>query len=179
MDSNTIHGPTGQKTVTQHPGRFWMLTCFDVSRWLRWNFEVKPVALERLWNYLSRELENVENGVCMRPGHQFWCGLLLDSEVDSKLSWTRLPTGGARPPCSPARPWCSISTPCPSPSFLSTSTSLGSNLFSFSQLEEQRNEFTCCFSWCARDLVMGPCIKIGGMVISVVLISSSQVLYAL
>src|SRR5881394_4446686 len=31
MDSNTIHGPMAQKTVTQHPGRFWMLTCFDVS----------------------------------------------------------------------------------------------------------------------------------------------------
>src|SRR6266540_2099121 len=65
------------------------------------------------------------------------------------------------------------STPCPSPSFLSTSTSLGSNLFSFSQLEEQRNEFTSCFSCRARDLVIGPSLKIGGMVISMVLMSSS------
>ena len=28
---NTIHGPTYQKKVSQHPGRFWMLTCFDDS----------------------------------------------------------------------------------------------------------------------------------------------------
>uniref|UniRef100_A0A0A9AQK7 Uncharacterized protein n=1 Tax=Arundo donax TaxID=35708 RepID=A0A0A9AQK7_ARUDO len=32
MDSNTIHGPTAQKTVTQHPDRFWTPTCFDDSR---------------------------------------------------------------------------------------------------------------------------------------------------
>ena len=32
MGPNTIHGPTDQKTVSQHPDRFWMLTCFDDSR---------------------------------------------------------------------------------------------------------------------------------------------------
>ena len=31
MGPNTIHGPTDQKTVSQHSGRFWMLTCFDDS----------------------------------------------------------------------------------------------------------------------------------------------------
>ena len=31
MGPNTIHGPTDQKTVSQHPDRFWMLTCFDES----------------------------------------------------------------------------------------------------------------------------------------------------
>src|SRR6266511_323138 len=99
-----------------------------------------------LWKYLARELENVQNGVCMRPGHQFWCGLLLDSEVESKSSWAWAPARCGRPSCSSSTP-----RPFPSPCwsstrFLSTSTSLGSNLLSFSQLEEQRNEFTCCFS---------------------------------
>ena len=32
MGPNMIHGPTDQKTVSQHPGRFWTLTCFDDSR---------------------------------------------------------------------------------------------------------------------------------------------------
>jgi hypothetical protein len=32
MGPNTIHSPTDQKTVSQHPGRFWTLTCFDDSR---------------------------------------------------------------------------------------------------------------------------------------------------
>ena len=32
MGSKTIHGPTDQKTVSQHPYRFWMLTYFDDSR---------------------------------------------------------------------------------------------------------------------------------------------------
>ena len=32
MGPNTIHGPTDQTTVSQHPGRFWTLTCFDDSR---------------------------------------------------------------------------------------------------------------------------------------------------
>ena len=31
MGPNTIHGPTDQKTVSQHPGRLWILTCFDDS----------------------------------------------------------------------------------------------------------------------------------------------------
>ena len=31
MSPNTIHCPMDQKTVSQHPGRFWMLICFDDS----------------------------------------------------------------------------------------------------------------------------------------------------
>lgn len=30
-----VHGPTAQKTVAQHHGRFWTSHCFDDSRWLR------------------------------------------------------------------------------------------------------------------------------------------------
>ena len=32
MGPNTIHGPTDQKTVSQHPDRFWTLTCDHDSR---------------------------------------------------------------------------------------------------------------------------------------------------
>ena len=32
MGPNTIHGPTDQKTVSQHPGRFWTPTCDHDSR---------------------------------------------------------------------------------------------------------------------------------------------------
>ena len=32
MVPNTIHGPTDQNTVSQHPDRFWTLTCFGDSR---------------------------------------------------------------------------------------------------------------------------------------------------
>ena len=31
MGSKTIHDPMDQKTVSQHPSRFWRLTCFDDS----------------------------------------------------------------------------------------------------------------------------------------------------
>ena len=31
MGPNTIHGPTDQIKVSQHPDRFWTLTCFDDS----------------------------------------------------------------------------------------------------------------------------------------------------
>jgi len=39
MGSKTIHGPTDQKKVSQHPGRFWMLT-----------FSIVPLTLILMWN---------------------------------------------------------------------------------------------------------------------------------
>ena len=48
MGSNTIHGPTTQQAVSQHQNKIWMLTCFDGTRWLRMNFKMVLVVLERL-----------------------------------------------------------------------------------------------------------------------------------
>src|SRR6266542_17325 len=86
----------------------------------------------------KRSLHASWASILVRPAPGFRGGV----EVD--LAWA---------PARCGRPSCSSSTPRPfpipcwsSPRFLSTSTSLGSNLFLFSQLEEQRNEFTCYFS---------------------------------
>ena len=43
--------------------------------------------LEAPWNYLSIHIKTIQNGLRMWPEHQFWCGLLLDSEMDSNLSF--------------------------------------------------------------------------------------------
>ena len=45
MGPNKIHGQTNQKTVSQHPGRFWTLTCFDNFCGFRRAFE---------WDHLDR-----------------------------------------------------------------------------------------------------------------------------
>ena len=45
MGPNTIHSPTDQKTVSQHPDRFWTLTCDHDSRWLQTAFDVRPLRL--------------------------------------------------------------------------------------------------------------------------------------
>jgi hypothetical protein len=48
MGSDTIHGPTAQKAVTQHPDRFWTSTYFSDSRRLKWNLDMRPAPLESL-----------------------------------------------------------------------------------------------------------------------------------
>jgi hypothetical protein len=64
-----------------------MLIYFDDSYWLLMNFDVKPKLLARLWNYLPC-ICGFENGVRMHPLCRFYPGLLLESEIDSNLSWT-------------------------------------------------------------------------------------------
>jgi hypothetical protein len=66
IGSDMIHRPMDQKTVTQHPDRFWTSTCFDDSCRLRYDFNMRPVPLEDLWNFLSKHIKNVSNGVRMR-----------------------------------------------------------------------------------------------------------------
>jgi hypothetical protein len=48
MGSDMIHGPTAQKTVTQHPDKFWTSTYFNYSQRLRYNFDMRLVLLEAL-----------------------------------------------------------------------------------------------------------------------------------
>ena len=97
MDPNTIHGPKAQKMVSQHCDRFWASPCFNDSCRLLTNLGLKPVPLEAPWNYLSIHIKNVWNGFRMRLGCYFWCGLLLDSEVDSNLSCFGPPPWGIDP----------------------------------------------------------------------------------
>jgi hypothetical protein len=80
---NTIHRPTAQKTTAQHPDRFWTFTCFDNSRWLRWNFDVGLVPLEALLNSFSIYMKNVQNGLHM------WLGHLFGACCSWTLRWTR------------------------------------------------------------------------------------------
>jgi hypothetical protein len=74
---------------------------------------------------------------------------------------------------SPSPPWCPVFPPWFTHWFLIIIKSLGSNRFSISLLEEHWNEFTWWFSYYAYDLVIGPCISMGGMVLSNVVMSSS------
>jgi hypothetical protein len=43
---NFIHSPRGQDMVTQHHDRFCEPHCFNVSRGLRMNLDMRPVPLE-------------------------------------------------------------------------------------------------------------------------------------
>jgi hypothetical protein len=52
------------------------------------NYDVKLKPLIILSNYLSLSMWIVENGVCMDSERQFCMGLLLESKMDSNLSWT-------------------------------------------------------------------------------------------
>jgi hypothetical protein len=81
MGSDTIHGPTTQKAVTQHPDRFWMSTRFSDSRRLSWNFDMRPVPLEALYHFLSNHIKNVPNGLCMRSWILLQVGLVMQSET--------------------------------------------------------------------------------------------------
>jgi hypothetical protein len=56
---NLIHSPQGQDMVTQHRDRFCAPHCFDVSRGLRRNVDMRPVPLESLSSYLSIHIKNV------------------------------------------------------------------------------------------------------------------------
>jgi len=93
---------TAQKTATQRPDRFWMSICFDDSRWLRWNFDVGPLPLVILSNYLSIHTWIVENEVRMQPGRPFYYKLLLKPEMDLSLTWIGPPTW-IRHPCLPSK----------------------------------------------------------------------------
>jgi len=87
MGSKMIHGRTAQKIVSQQPDRFWTFTSFDNFCLLQTNLVHKPVPLEAPLNYLSIHIKNIQNGLCMQPGCRFWCGLLLNFEMDSNLSF--------------------------------------------------------------------------------------------
>ena len=50
------------------------------------------MALEILSPYLSKHILNVSIGLRMRPRRHFSCALLLDSEMDSNLTWIGPPT---------------------------------------------------------------------------------------
>ena len=92
-----IHETTAQRTAAQRSGRFWMSYYFNDSCWLLMNLGLNLVPLEAPWNYLSIHIKNIQNGLRMRPGRHFWCGLLLDSEVDSNLSCFGPPLWGLEP----------------------------------------------------------------------------------
>jgi hypothetical protein len=62
---NLIHSPRGHDMVTQQRDRFYAPYCFDVSRGLRRNLDMRPVPLESLSSYLSIHIKNVQNGVGM------------------------------------------------------------------------------------------------------------------
>jgi len=102
--ANMVHGPIAQKTAAQRPDRFWTSYCFGDSRRLRMNLDLKPVPLEAPWNYLSIHITIIQNGLRMRPGHWFLCGLLLDSETDSNSTWIGPPTRPPRLQTPPQRP---------------------------------------------------------------------------
>jgi hypothetical protein len=77
---NSIHSPSGQNMARQHPDRFCMSHCFDVSHAIGWCSDVRPDPLERLSSYLSIHIKNVQNRVHMWSRWWFWCGLFLESE---------------------------------------------------------------------------------------------------
>ena len=81
-----IHGTTAQMMAAQRPGRFWTSYCFNDSCLFLTNLGLKQDPLEAPSNYLSIHIKNVQNGLRIRLGRYFLCGLLLDSEVDSNLS---------------------------------------------------------------------------------------------
>ena len=128
--ANMVHGPTAQKTVLQQLDRFWTFTCFDDSRRFWMNLGLKPVPLEAPWNYISIHINIIQNGLRMRPGHWFLCGLLLDSEADSNSTWIGPPTRLGCPCWSTTPPDSSPTSSSSSPWFLTIIKSLGSNLFS-------------------------------------------------
>jgi hypothetical protein len=97
-----ILNSAAKKKVSQHPDRFWTLTCFDDSCWFRRAFDVKPLGLASLSNYLSIHMWIIENRVWMRPGHPFYCRLVLMAETDSNSDWTG-PLAWLRRPCWPPK----------------------------------------------------------------------------
>ena len=115
MGSNTIHGLTDQKTVSQHPDRFWMLTYFNDSYWFRRAFDMRLIGLASLSNYLSIHIWIIKNGVRMWPGHPFYYTLVLEPEMDSNSSWTGPPAWlGSNVGTSAPYNHCSYSkVPCP------------------------------------------------------------------
>jgi len=88
IGSNMIHDPIDHKTVSQHLTRFWTLTCFDNSRWLRTNLDVKPKSLVSLSNYLSMQLWIVENRVytLLSPSQNKWRYGIRDGQTFLSLT---------------------------------------------------------------------------------------------
>jgi hypothetical protein len=107
---------------------------------------------------------------------QFEGKVILNSELASKLD-SVTPNWIGSPPCcasflgSLTPSWCPICPPWFTPWFVITIKSLGGNLFLRSLAE---NEFTWRFSHCAHDLVIGPCTSIKGVVVSDIVMSSSE-----
>jgi hypothetical protein len=81
MGSNTIHDPTDQKTMSQHPGIFSTLTCFNDSCWLRMNFDMKLKPLVSISNYLSMHMWIVGSASGIRDGLQ------LELDWVSTMMW--------------------------------------------------------------------------------------------
>jgi hypothetical protein len=108
---------------------------------------------------------------------QFEGKVVLESELDSKSDYC-IPNWLGHPPCcacflnSPEPSWCPTCSPWSTLWFLMTIKSLGSNLFSRSLADEHKNVYWWR-SYCAHDLVIGPCNSIEGMVVSNVVMSSS------
>jgi hypothetical protein len=156
MGSNTVHGPAAQQTMTQHPNRFWMPTCFDDSCRLRRNFEVELVLLEALWNSGSNHIYNVQIPLCMWPGRQFSWSQVLECEVELKSSWTWTPPWCGSSSSSSLTPWPYPSLCWSSPLFLINKTFMEPSVNSEKQLTSlERTWRSNCRTW---DLVIGPCI---------------------
>jgi hypothetical protein len=62
---NSIHSPSGQNMARQHPYRFYMPHCFDISCGIGRCSDVRPEPLETLSSYLSVHIKNVQNRVHM------------------------------------------------------------------------------------------------------------------
>jgi hypothetical protein len=57
--------------VTQHRDRFCVPHCFDISRALRRNLDMRLVALESLSSYLSIHIKNVQTKLVCDLGDDF------------------------------------------------------------------------------------------------------------
>jgi hypothetical protein len=84
---NMLQGPNNPKDGDAGPWQILNAELFDDSHLIRWNLDLKLKPLDILWNYLSIHMWIVKNGVRMWSGHPFYHRLLLESEMDSNLTW--------------------------------------------------------------------------------------------
>jgi hypothetical protein len=150
--------------VTQHLDRIWTLNCFNNSHGFRRAFDIIPLGLVSLSNYLSNHMWIIENEVRTRPEWPIQGKLVLEAEADSKSCWTGPPASIGCLGWSLLPPPLPLSTSWPSPMFLTNITSLCRNLFSKVWKGPLKNELTSKLSCHLRARVIGPCIIDGGIV---------------
>jgi hypothetical protein len=175
MDSNWIHGPSGQnggaapKTVLKINT---ILIIMDDS-----------ILVEHKTSFIGKVISLAFRAYVKRPkrrSYAIWTliwiwddpvlrvGLELDN---SELDW--FATSRARLLDSLAHFWCSVCPLWSSLWFLRTIKLLDSNRLSILYVEEHNNEFTWWFNCCACDHVIWSSILMEGMIVAEVLMSSS------